>query len=44
MTYLWDTYGGVTEVDLKANEDRMKVPWNPQTPIETLFLPLEEEQ
>ena len=44
MTHLWDTYGGVTEVDLKANEDRMKVPWNPPTPIETLFLQLEEGQ
>ena len=44
LTYLWTTYGKVTIVDLKANKERMKVPWNPPNPIESLFLQLEEGQ
>ena len=38
ISHLWDTYGEVTIVDLKANEDRMKVQWNLPSPIESLFL------
>ena len=41
LNHLWATYGEVGINDLKANADRMKIPWNPPTPIETLFLQLE---
>ena len=44
LTHLWDTYGEVTIVDLKSNEARMKVQWNPPSPIESLFLQLEYGQ
>ena len=42
--HLWDTYGEVTIVDLKANEAQMKMQWNPPSLIESLFLQLEEGQ
>ena len=44
LTHLWTTYGEVTIVDLGANETRMKVQWNPPSPIESLFLQLEDGQ
>ena len=37
LTHLWDNYGTIDQGDLSANEDRMKAPWSPPTPIETLF-------
>ena len=37
MTHLWTTYGTIDQGDLSANEERMKAPWSPPTPIETLF-------
>jgi hypothetical protein len=42
MTHLWDNYGAITQADLKANMQRMQLPWNPPTPIEDLFIQLEE--
>ena len=37
MTHLWKNYGQIRVSDLRANEARMKEPWNPPTPIEELF-------
>ena len=37
MTHLWDKYGAVDIADLDKNDNRMRAPWNPPTPIETLF-------
>ena len=37
LTHLWNTYGKIDQGDLSANEERMKAPWSPPTPIETLF-------
>jgi hypothetical protein len=42
MTQLWDNYGQITQADLKANTKKMQLPWNPPTPIEDLFIQLEE--
>ena len=44
LTHLWDTYDKVAIGDLNANEFRMKVQWNPPSPIESLFLQLEDGQ
>ena len=32
VTHIWDNYGEVNIVNIKANEDRMKVQWNPPLP------------
>ena len=37
LNHLWDNYGAVDETDLIQNEERMKKPWSPPTPIEDLF-------
>ena len=42
LNHLCTTYGEVTIVDLKANEDHMRIPWNPPNPIASLSLQLEE--
>ena len=42
LTYLWNKYGQITQAELDANETRMNLPWNPPTPIETLFKQLED--
>jgi len=42
LDHLWTTYGESDQGDLSANEDRMKSPWPPPTPIETLFKQMNE--
>jgi hypothetical protein len=42
LTHLWDKYGKITQSELDSNEARMNQPWNPPTPIETLFKQLED--
>jgi hypothetical protein len=37
LTHLWTTYGSVSTEDLSANWTRMNTPWNPPTPIESLY-------
>jgi hypothetical protein len=37
LTHLWTTYGAVSTEDLSANWTRMNTPWNPPTPIESLY-------
>mmetsp|Transcript_13757 Transcript_13757/g.16707 ORF Transcript_13757/g.16707 Transcript_13757/m.16707 type:complete len:286 (-) Transcript_13757:200-1057(-) len=44
LTFLYDTYGSIDNADNTANEARMKRPWNPPDPIETLWIQLEEGQ
>ena len=44
LTHLWTNYGAIKVSDLRANEARMKAPWNPPTPIEELFNQLHEGQ
>jgi len=40
LTHLWSTYGTITQAELDENEVRMKTPWSPPTPVETLFTQL----
>ncbi len=42
MNHLKATYGAITSDDLTSNYERMTAPWNPPTPIETLFNQLKE--
>ena len=42
LEHLWTTYGKIDAADNKANEERMKAPWHPPTPIESLFKQLED--
>ena len=44
LTYIWTTYGKIDDADHSLNEQRMRAPWNPPTPIETLFDQLEDGQ
>ena len=44
LEHLWTNYGDIKVSDLRANEVRMKTPWNPPTPIEELFKQLREGQ
>jgi hypothetical protein len=37
IVHLHDTYGNITSDALSQNEERMKAPWDPTTPIEGLF-------
>jgi hypothetical protein len=37
INHLQTTYGNITSEALSANEERMKTPWDPTTPIEGLF-------
>ena len=38
LTHLHSTYGGIDDDMLAANLERIKTPWSPPTPIDTLFL------
>ena len=40
LTHLHDTYGGIDDDMLAANLERIKTPWSPPTPIDTLFIQL----
>ena len=42
LTHLWTTYGEITPAKLDENEVRMKAPWGPPTPVETLFTQLDK--
>jgi hypothetical protein len=42
LTHLWTTYGRIKKEELEINIERMKQPWNPPTPIESLFTQLED--
>ena len=44
LKYIWSTYGKIDDADHTLNEQRMRAPWSPPTPIETLFDQLEEGQ
>lgn len=37
LEHLVTTYGGITAMDLRENMERIKAPWNPDTPIESVF-------
>ena len=40
--YLFGTYGNITELELIKNEQKMKIPWNQDNPIETIFYQIKE--
>ena len=42
MTHIWTNYGSIEVSNLTTNEEEMKAPWNPPTPIEDLFKQLRE--
>ena len=42
LTHLWDSYGRIQPAQMKANAERMKKPWFPTEPIETLFSQLKD--
>ena len=44
LNHLWSTYGEIDETDRTKNEERMKAPWSPPTPVEELFKQLREGQ
>jgi len=44
LDHLWDKYGSIDKKDRSDNEKRMKAPWSPPEPIETLFRQLKEGQ
>ena len=37
LTHLWTHYGKIEFKDLQANDELMKAPWHPHTPIDDLF-------
>lgn len=42
LTHLWATYGEIKPEDLDANLITMATAWHPSTPIETLFLQIDD--
>jgi hypothetical protein len=44
MTHLWTHYGQIDQSSLTENETRMKQPWMPPVPIESLFKQLTDGQ
>jgi hypothetical protein len=42
LTHLRNNYGNITEQELEANILRMQAQWNPPTPIESLFMQIED--
>ena len=44
MQHIWKTYGKVDDADHTLNEQRVKAPWSPPTPIEALFDQLDDGQ
>jgi hypothetical protein len=42
LTHLWTTYGEIKPDDLDINDKTMATPWHPTTPIETLFLQIDD--
>ena len=41
LVYLWEHYGKIEFKDLQANDELMKAPWHPTTPIDDLFARLQ---
>jgi hypothetical protein len=37
LDHFFETYGNITAVDLEINFEHMRLPWDPQHPVETLF-------
>jgi len=44
LTHLFTNYGAITAVQLEANEKEMSKDWDPNMPIELLFVQIEEAQ
>jgi len=44
LKHLWENYGSIDQTDLSASGDRMKAPWYPPTPTESLFKQMYEGQ
>ena len=42
LAYIWKTYGKIEDAYHTLNEQHMKAPWSPPTPIETLFDQLDD--
>ena len=42
LQHLWTTYGEITSADLDTNLTNLSKPWHPTTPIETLFLQIDD--
>jgi hypothetical protein len=42
LAHLWRGYGDITQTELGANAARMAAPWNPPTPIESLYQQLQD--
>ena len=42
LTFLWATWGTITQIELDANILRMHTPWHPPTPIDKLFTQLDD--
>ena len=42
LTHLFSKYGKIDAAKLSSNLTRMNLPWNPPTPIETLYTQLTE--
>ena len=38
LEHVVDTYGTITTIDLEANLQQLETPWNPDTPIATVFV------
>ena len=44
ITHMYTTYGKITSMDLEANDNKMKAPYDSTQPIEVLFQQIEEAQ
>jgi hypothetical protein len=44
ITHLWENFGIIDELDLIENEEKLVLPWHPETSIEALFARLEQCQ
>ena len=44
IQYLFDEYGDITPIDLRANAQRLNEEWDPNQPIQTLFSRIKEIQ
>ena len=42
FNYLCESFGSITYKDLEKNEEDMKQPWDPDTPIEVIYNRIEE--
>ena len=42
LTHLFSTYGKIDSTEIDANLARMRQPWNPSSPIEQLYLQLQD--